>query len=188
MYPSSKGVSDVVGEYQKPARFGHCAVCRRQLPKQLRGRRTCQDCYRPVKPAGPEAGEGRQAGRRFALKTLRAEILERDHYRCRYCWVTLTDKTANIDHVVAWPEGLTVRLNLVSCCQVCNHAKGSRWYVVPHALPGDPCYQLNITRKLSRAERERFWRSKRTASVQKRVHRHPLRDPWIREGPQRGAL
>jgi 5-methylcytosine-specific restriction endonuclease McrA len=173
---------------KKKGRFGHCSACGRQMPKELRARKLCGDCYRPRHQIVP-TGEGSQAGRRFAQRSLRAEILARDDFRCRYCGVKVTDETANIDHVVAWPEGLTVRLNLVTCCQVCNHAKGSRWYVIPRPLLNDPIYfRFKISRPPTRQEKERYWRSRRTASVQKRVHRHPLRDNWIREGPQRGSL
>ncbi len=73
---------------------------------------------------------GPRAGFRFPDKALRLAILERDHYRCRYCGVKVTDEIANIDHVVAWPWGLTVPRNLVTACRPCNQAKGTA-YVIP---------------------------------------------------------
>lgn len=76
---------------------------------------------------------GPRAGFRFPDKALRQFVLDRDGYRCRYCGVQVTDKTANIDHVVAWPWGLTVPLNLVTACRPCNQAKGSS-YVIPRPL------------------------------------------------------
>ena len=74
--------------------------------------------------------DGPRAGNRYPDKALRTQILERDHYRCRYCGVQVTNEIANIDHVVAWPWGLTVTRNLVTACRPCNQAKGSR-YVIP---------------------------------------------------------
>lgn len=67
-------------------------------------------------------------------------VLERDSWLCRYCRARLTDQTANIDHVLAWPEGLTVLLNLVACCRSCNQKKG-RSYVIPHPVPGERWYR-----------------------------------------------
>jgi len=89
---------------------------------------------------------GPRAGFRYPDKALRAKILERDGYRCRYCRVLVTDKTANMDHVVAWPWGLTVELNLVTACRPCNQAKG-RSYVIPVALKGSPYYRLRRRRR-----------------------------------------
>lgn len=125
---------------------------------------------------------GASAGRRYAPPELRASILLRDRYRCRYCRVKVTDATANIDHVVAVPEGLTVRLNLVTSCRPCNQAKGSSIYVIPIALPGDRFYVLQQPSPKPRETEQ----SRRPRHISARIHSRPIRDPWIREGPLRG--
>lgn len=68
--------------------------------------------------------------RRFASKLLRAEVLLRDNYRCRYCGVYTPDDLANIDHVIPWKHGGRTRIdNLVTCCVECNKRKGNRrWH------------------------------------------------------------
>ena len=66
------------------------------------------------------------AGRRYAPAFLRAFILDRDNYQCAYCHGPITDATANIDHKIPWPLGLTTPENLVASCKVCNAAKGRR--------------------------------------------------------------
>ena len=119
--------------------------------------------------------EGAAAGRRYAPYRLREEILRRDGYRCRYCRVKVTNETANIDHVVAWPEGMTVKLNLVTSCSACNLEKG-RMYVIPRALKGSPFFWL---RKPSDKDQRRWHKSVRVR------RRRGVPDPWIREGPQR---
>ena len=63
---------------------------------------------------------------RYASPGLRATVLHRDKYRCRYCQCKVTKDSANIDHVVAWKHGgATVLRNLVASCKPCNKAKGN---------------------------------------------------------------
>ena len=64
---------------------------------------------------------------RTAAWRLRAQVLERDGYRCRYCgdpeypreWLVA-------DHVVPAPGGETSLDNLVTACRPCNKSKGGR--------------------------------------------------------------
>ena len=90
---------------------------------------------------GLENATGPNAGNRYAPLELRKSILHRDGYTCRYCGASVTDENANIDHVVAWPQGMTVRLNLVTACRPCNQAKGGV-YVIPTPLPGERYFRL----------------------------------------------
>ena len=63
---------------------------------------------------------------RFATAEMRAIILERDSYRCRYCNVRVSAKYANFDHVIPWRDrGPTSPENLVTSCGSCNKAKGN---------------------------------------------------------------
>ena len=55
------------------------------------------------------------------------QVLERDQYRCRYCGATLTNTTANMDHVYPYKlGGETKLLNLVACCENRNKSKGNQ--------------------------------------------------------------
>lgn len=55
--------------------------------------------------------------------TLRAKVLRRDKYLCRYCGNS-TGEDAVIDHVEPYfLGGLTVESNLVTACQKCNMKK-----------------------------------------------------------------
>ena len=63
---------------------------------------------------------------RYASPGLRATVLHRDKYRCRYCQRKVTNDTANIDHVIAWKHGgTTVLRNLVASCKPCNKSKAN---------------------------------------------------------------
>jgi len=64
---------------------------------------------------------------RYASSGQRLNILERDEYQCRYCGTSLSNETANMDHVTPWANGgKTKGKNLVSCCRDCNKAKGNQ--------------------------------------------------------------
>lgn len=66
---------------------------------------------------------------------VRAYILSRDHYRCRYCGRRLNQQSNNtdpldatIDHIHPRSRGGTnKRRNLVACCLECNRRKGDLW-------------------------------------------------------------
>ena len=61
---------------------------------------------------------------RLADPDLRAMILSRDGYRCRYCERRIRFDNAHIDHLIPWSKGgRTVPQNLVSSCRSCNMAK-----------------------------------------------------------------
>jgi hypothetical protein len=80
----------------------------------------CSDrCKRYVHDLSEQCRESR-----FAPTEMRKLILERDHYRCAYCKMVVTDVTANIEHVKPWHAGgRTVHSNLVASCRDCNRAK-----------------------------------------------------------------
>ena len=73
---------------------------------------------------------------RYAHRELRLEILIRDGYRCRYCGVSVSDATANMDHVRPWKKGGKTKMqNLVAACRSCNKAKGNYLDWKPLPLP-----------------------------------------------------
>jgi 5-methylcytosine-specific restriction endonuclease McrA len=54
-------------------------------------------------------------------------ILVRDGYKCRYCGVSITNDTANMEHRIPWKYGgKTNSDNLVTSCRSCNKAKGNK--------------------------------------------------------------
>lgn len=61
---------------------------------------------------------------RDATPAMRAQVMERDSHRCRYCgsWAT------ELDHVIPFsrPGGFTIESNLVAACVYCNRSKGDR--------------------------------------------------------------
>lgn len=61
--------------------------------------------------------------------TLRAELIERDGWRCRYCGETVTPSTATLDHVIPRTlGGPNTAENLATACLTCNSIKSGRTY------------------------------------------------------------
>jgi len=59
---------------------------------------------------------------------IRKALFNRDGNRCTYCQITLSHKTATIDHVKPRSKGGFRKSlsNLVLCCQPCNEAKANK--------------------------------------------------------------
>lgn len=54
----------------------------------------------------------------------RFKVLERDNFRCQYCWKNGKDVSLEIDHIIPKSKGWTDDLeNLVTCCRECNSWK-----------------------------------------------------------------
>lgn len=65
----------------------------------------------------------------FTDPALRAELMERDEWTCRYCGDTVTAATATLDHV--HPQSLggpSTPENLTTACLTCNAIKSGRTY------------------------------------------------------------
>lgn len=63
----------------------------------------------------------------YADPVLRAQLFERDAWRCRYCGEQLHATTATLDHVIPVSGGGTNDAeNLASACLVCNSIKSGR--------------------------------------------------------------
>ena len=87
---------------------------------------------------------------RYAPKEIRALVLDRDGYRCRYCSRQVSNKTANMDHVIPWGKGgRTEAWNLVTACRPCNKKKGNEvWepvYIEEPKREGKPVEQEVLT-------------------------------------------
>ena len=60
---------------------------------------------------------------------LRAEVLERDGYRCQICGASGTDRTLHVDHIIPRSKGgVTERRNLQALCRRCNLGKNCQQY------------------------------------------------------------
>jgi 5-methylcytosine-specific restriction endonuclease McrA len=67
---------------------------------------------------------------RTAAPSLRAHVLERDHFRCRRCGAIGGEAQLVVDHVVPFSAGgLTELKNLQTLCRECNAGKAAR---APH--------------------------------------------------------
>src|ERR1051326_8484 len=77
--------------------------------------------HRPVK--GPSKKPS--PSDRYASYDLRLYIFRRDCGQCQYCGRTVSFADCNIDHIIPWPRGRTVKSNLVVSCPGCNRLKGS---------------------------------------------------------------
>lgn len=51
----------------------------------------------------------------------RFKVLERDSFRCQYCWKTWKDVSLEVDHVIPKSKWWTDEFdNLITCCRECN--------------------------------------------------------------------
>ncbi|SPM35794.1 HNH endonuclease [Mycobacterium rhizamassiliense] len=65
----------------------------------------------------------------FTDPVLRAELMERDKWTCRYCGEVVTATTATLDHII--PQSLggpNTPENLTTACLTCNAIKSGRTY------------------------------------------------------------
>jgi 5-methylcytosine-specific restriction endonuclease McrA len=104
--------------------------------KVKRGTYWCDICGivpRSVMEPGPDEVPARRKpkNRRKPAPTLRAEVIERDEGRCRFCGSQCSDDwpmdRLTIDHLLPTSRGGKNELeNLVVACWQCNHRKGDR--------------------------------------------------------------
>jgi len=92
--------------------------------------------------------ERERLARRYAGPVTRAKLLRLHGYRCSYCGRRVTNKTANIDHIVPWKRGGTTRMsNLIPSCWNCNKLKGNM-SLVDFAFGFGSFYDARLMRKL----------------------------------------
>lgn len=111
-------------ECKNPNCLTPSCVKRRRDARVALIRSTSKAPIRPRRLRNPEVAKA--LGRRYAPGWLRKRVLARDGYRCRYCGRSLTDATANMDHIKPWPWGMTELRNLAACCRDCNRDKGTK--------------------------------------------------------------
>lgn len=71
-------------------------------------------------------------------RDLRFHIYGRDRFRCRYCAIKVTFRSATLDHIHPWCQGGPhADHNLVTCCWQCNKRKKDQtlqelgWVLLP---------------------------------------------------------
>ncbi len=105
-----------------------CLLCHTQQDKRLRGvprgeggksfcGKACRRLYDLI------SGSLLLLNPRIPPKGVRLFLLQRDHFRCKYCGRRVSWGSANIDHIKAWPKGKTRLENLTTSCRPCNRAK-----------------------------------------------------------------
>lgn len=68
-------------------------------------------------------------------------IYLRDNYKCQYCGIRVTEKTASIDHVIPQSKGGKGSWdNLSTSCRKCNSIKSDRLDMMPDRMPYKPDY------------------------------------------------
>ena len=61
----------------------------------------------------------------FSNSENRIKILERDKWKCFYCFKKINADSYVLEHVVSRPEGKNTYRNLVASCRTCNNKKDS---------------------------------------------------------------
>jgi 5-methylcytosine-specific restriction endonuclease McrA len=82
-----------------------------------------------------------QERRKQGLRFSKFNIFLRDEYRCQYCGIETTRKTATLDHVLPISHGgKNTWENCVCACSRCNIVKGNNKKIVPKQKPYKPNY------------------------------------------------
>lgn len=79
--------------------------------------------------------------KKTGIRFSKQNVFLRDEYRCSYCDLQLSKKTATLDHVLPTSHGgKTVWENCTTSCSVCNSKKGNNHKIVPRVKPYKPNY------------------------------------------------
>lgn len=104
----------------------NCAVCgiavSRESSELINGQLWCLTCYRG-KPPRRSRRSALTPEERQIVGRQRRTLLKKDPH-CTYCGLTLSRKTATIDHIVPKSKGgSTCEANLTLACKSCNERK-----------------------------------------------------------------
>ena len=76
-----------------------------------------------------------------AVRFSKKNIYLRDQYRCQYCGIKVTEKTASVDHVIPVSQGGKNHWeNLTTACRTCNSLKSDKQDWHPKKRPYRPSY------------------------------------------------
>lgn len=75
------------------------------------------------------------------LRFTKMNVYLRDEYKCQYCGVEVTKKTATLDHVLPISHGgKSTWENSTTACSPCNGRKGNDKKIKPARTPHKPSY------------------------------------------------
>lgn len=79
--------------------------------------------------------------KKTTVRFSKQNVFLRDNYQCAYCSITVTKKTATLDHVLPTSMGgKTTFENTVTACMDCNSKKGNDHRIKPKRMPIKPNY------------------------------------------------
>ena len=79
--------------------------------------------------------------KKTGIRFSKQNVFLRDGYRCAYCDIDVSRKTATLDHVLPSSHGgRTIWENCVTACGPCNANKGNNKKIVPKFKPYRPTY------------------------------------------------
>ena len=87
--------------------------------------------------------------KKATVRFSKQNVYLRDGFKCQYCGIDVTRKTASLDHVLPVSlGGKTTFENTVTSCVACNSTKGNDHRIRPKKMPVKPnYYQLVEQRK-----------------------------------------
>lgn len=86
--------------------------------------------------------------KKTAIRFSKQNIFLRDEYKCQYCGISVTARTATLDHVLPQSHGgKSEWTNCTTACGSCNSKKGNDYSVVPAAKPWKPDYWALVNKR-----------------------------------------
>jgi len=86
--------------------------------------------------------------KKITMRFSKSNIFLRDGYTCQYCNVTVTARTATLDHVLPISHGgKNTWENCVCACAKCNINKGNNKKIVPKVKPVKPTYYQLVDKR-----------------------------------------
>lgn len=86
--------------------------------------------------------------KKSTVRFSKANVFLRDNYRCVYCGIDVSRKTATLDHVLPVSHGGRTTFENTCCsCATCNANKGNNHKIVPKAKPYKPSYYQLVEKR-----------------------------------------
>lgn len=80
----------------------------------------------------------------------KSNVFLRDRFKCQYCGVDVTKRSATLDHVMPVSHGgRSTWENSTTSCAHCNSTKGNKKHIKPKAVPHKPSYWELIDKRKS---------------------------------------